>query len=472
MRFSQSCCCCSVKSLKGEVAKLAVHAVASKVVDALFRTFPPKITAPLKQEFYGPHFALFATDLLNAPSDKTKTTIPTLESNLKSAPDKKEPSLEFVLSILNKCIEKSLFGFSYFQELFAEYVAVASPTAIRNLVPNVADHTIHMLSTKAGTRGVIACISYGTAKDRKRIMKSLKGFVRQSLLHRDAYLAIVRLVQLTDDTVSTFKSILNEVLALPEKAEDKEVSPLLEIATHDTGSKLLLLVLASDPDTLRKYLDPYERSLLLGDIPTVEENGEQVPTSKKNPETRRNELLQHLREPLIELTAKHPSELLRSVPGSRILRDVYACFHPQALVDAVVKTCELDLSEHAPAEDDNDKDDGENKSLSLFEDPIGHHSIKNLLAVDATEIIGSSSPEGASFAKEFFDKLGNQLTRIGSSNRGAFVVTALAKVPTIVPEVVKKLKKDKKVWQKLADGSGATAGFKALLNEISPEAKS
>jgi pumilio family protein 6 len=455
-----------MQSLKGETSKLAIHAVGSKVVDSVFRNFPPKITAPLKQEFYGPHFALFAADVVNTPTSdgSKKSTIPTLESNLKIAPDKKEPALEFILSILNKCIEKSLFGFSYFQELFSEYVAVASPTAVRSLIPSVADHTIHMLSTKAGTRGVISCISYGTAKDRKRIMKSLKGFVRSSLLHRDAYLAILRLVQVTDDTVSTFKSVLNEVLALPETEKDNETSPLLEIATHETGSKLLLLVLTEDNDVLRKYFDPYERSLLFGDTPTVEENGEQVPTSKKNPETRRRELVQHLREPLIELTAKNPSQLLWSVPGSRILREVYSCFHPKVLVDAVVNICELDLSEHATTEAGSD---GDTHSRSLFEDPVAHHSVKNLLAVDANR----AHTDGISFAKEFYNKLGDRFPQIGSSNRGAFVVTALVKVPTITSDVLKRLKKEKKLWQKLAEGPGATAGFKALLNEISPPPK-
>lgn len=427
------------QALKGSIPKLAVHAVGARVVELLFSTFSPKATAPLKQEFYGPHFSLFAAET-NAH--------PTLVSNLELIPEKKEVTLEFLVSILNKAMEKGLFGFVYLQELFSEYVSVAPPEDIRAMAPNVVDHSIHMLSTRAGTRVVAACTSYGTAKDRKRILKSLKGYTRSSLLHRDAYLAILRLVQITDDTVSIHKSILAEILTEPKEKE----SPLLEIALHEAGSRLFLMLLVSSEEERQKYFDPYERQVL-DPNPTILEDGKKVPTSKKNPETRRKELMNYLRKPLIEMCSMHADVLLRSLPGSRVLREVYFAFHPQEVVDAVVAVCVAELSTS-----------GENgDALTLFEDPVGHLAVKHLLSCDADE--------KALFATAFYDKMQSRLMKVGSSNRGAFVLTALLKVESTRKKSLAELSSHKAELCKLAKQGRATAGFTALLQEMSGEGK-
>ena len=365
---------------------------------------------------------------------------PTLASNLENSPEKKAVTLEFVVSILNKAMEKGLFGFVYLQELFSEYVSVASPNEIRAVASNVVDHSIHMLSTRAGTRVVAACASYGTAKDRKRISKSLKGYTRSSLLHRDAYLAILRLVQVTDDTVSVHKSILAELLMTPQG--DKESSPLLEIALHETGSRLFLMLLVGDAEERQKYFDPYEREVL-NENPTIIENGESVPTSKKNSETRRKELMNYLRKPLIDMCTMHADELVRSLPGSRVLREVYSTFAPPEVVDAVVDVCVQEL-------------DVEN---TLFEDPVGHLAIKNLLLCDVDN-------EKALFATAFYDKMQTRLMKVAKSNRGTFVLTALLKVDATRDKALSKLVTHEAELKKFSKQGKATAGYTALLQEI------
>jgi pumilio family protein 6 len=445
-----------VKALKGHMAKLAAHAVASRAVESLFLTMTAKQTVMLKQEFYGPHFALFAGDKLLEDSSQ----LPTLESNLALAPEKKDVTLDFVRHLVNKGVEKSLFGLTYFQKLFAEYVGVAPPTEIRALAASSADHAIHLLSTRSGTRVVAALTAYGTAKDRKRILKSLKGYGRSGLLHKDAYLAIIRLVQLTDDTVSVHKNLLNEILTSPDAK--KEESPLLPIALSDTGSKLLCMLLIADKETRQKCFDPYEHSVLHLD-PTIMEDGQEVPTCKKDAEIRRKELIKYLREPLIELSTKHTNELLRSQSGALLLREVYAAYHPQDLVKSLVKTCQstFDTDTDVVMEDAATEGKGKKQeSLSLFEDPKGHLAVKNLLLVDATS-------EEAPFASEFVKGLKGRLMDVAKTNRGAFVVAALLKISAVRNDVVKELKSQTKTLKQHAAGKGATAGFTALLKEIS-----
>jgi pumilio family protein 6 len=433
------------KAFKGHMAKMATHAVASRVVESLFTNIPAKQTVILKQEFYGPHFSLFAADVTAEDA-----SVPTLESNLKSAPTKKEVTLDFVRHLVNKGIEKNLFGLTYFQKLFAEYCSAASPVEVRALAATAADHAIHLLSTRAGTEVVAALTAYGTAKDRKRILKSLKGYARSGLLHHDAYLAIIRLVQLTDDTVSVQKNLLNELLTAASDDKKKDESPLLEIALSDTGAKLLFMLLIADKETRYKCFDPYEHSVLFPN-PTIMEDGQEVPTSRKDHELRRKELIKFLREPLIELCSKHTDQLLRSQSGSVLIREVYHAYHSESLVSAMV-----DISQSA-LENDGAKD---SKVLSLFEDPNGHLAVKNLLLADA-------SVDEAPLATAFYSSLKGRLMNVAKSNRGAFVVAALFKIPSLRDVVIAELKAQKKTLKNLADGKGSTAGFKALIKEIS-----
>ena len=437
-----------LKALKGSIPKLAVHAVGARVVEMVFGNFSAKSTAALKQEFYGPHFSLFGA---GDTSDGSRQH--TLVSNLKSQPDKKEVTLEFVLNILKKGLDKGLYGFSYFQELFAEYVEVASPKDIRSIGSSVVDHSIHMLSTRPGTCVVAACASYGTAKDRKRIMKSLKGYTRSSLLHRDAYLAILRLVQVTDDTVSVHKSILAEITTTARQTDDakedeNDKSSLLELALNENAAKLFLILLVSEEKCQQKYLDPFECTVLKPN-PTITEGGQEVPTSKKNPETRRKELVLYLQKPLIQMCVEHAAELIKSLPGARVLKEVYAAYRPQNLVEAVLDACKESL---------------EQDSGAIFEDRVGHHSLKNMILCDTAE---NRSQSEAAFATAFFQRFQKSLDAIGSSNRGAFVLTALFKVDSIRSSVHGEIKKVKKSLQRRKkDESKTTAGFDALLKEL------
>jgi pumilio family protein 6 len=263
---------------------------------------------------------------------------------------------------------------------------------------------------------------------------------------------VLRLVQLTDDTVSIHKNLLNEILQADDdkkKGKTKDESPLLEIALSETASKLIFMLLITDPETRQKCFDPYEHSVLFPN-PTVLEDGQDVPTSRKDPELRRKELIKYLREPLLELCTKHTEELLRSRAGSVVLREVYAAYHPTDLVQATIKVCISAL------DDPQDK----KEKLSLFEDPKAHVAIKNLIIADA-------SSEDAPFASAFYSALKGRLMDVASSNRGAFVVAALIKVPVVQKVVVAELLSHAKEIKQEAGGKGATAGFTALLKEIS-----
>ena len=416
------------------------------------------MTSPLKLEFYGPRFSLF-----NSSGERSNDTgIPTALVIMKNDPNAKEAALQSILAIVTKGVEKSLFSFSYFQQILCEYVVCASPNEVQSLSSSLVDHSIHLLSTKYGSRVIAECAAYGTSKDRKKIMKSLKGYTRSSMLHHDAYIAVLRILDVIDDTVSAQKLILAE-LKLPivdkkvrdtssDEVEREKNSSLFDLALSDTGSKLFLFLLAKNQDTRKKYFDPAELQILRPK-PMIIDGSSEIPTSKKDPETRRVELLQFLRKDLLELSQSHTSELLKSRCGSKVIIEVLKTFPMVDLVSSVVDSAEGSLKDGCS---------------SLFEDPIGHKSFEKLLIPQSNnKTIVEEECIGLISAALFSRFKGKLLNSIGKSNRGAFVLSALMKSDQNgdVRKELKNAEKDiKRLSKKMEVDGKPNAGYKLLMS--------
>jgi pumilio homology domain family member 6 len=510
------CVALLVQSFKGIMNKLVTHTIAGRVVEAIFHSnsLSRKDTAILKQEFYGPHFALFAQDTLRqlaenqqskdrgssgsavTPGVNTIVVVPTLSANIALFPDKKDSTIEHIRSLIYKGMEKQLYGYTYFHELLLEYMNFhleeKKLDVIRDTITstNIADHILHLLSSKVGTEVVTLLIAYGTVKDRKRMIKCMKGYARSSLLHKDAYLAILRFIQLIDDTVAVQKNLLNELLtaSLPpastlsiskskdidnQKSEDTEkVSPLLEIAFSNTASKLLLMLLINKKTNLESYqkmLNPYEHEVLFPNPCILEKQADssmlEVPTSKKDDEVRRVELLKSFHEPLLHLCCSHTEELLSSIPGSNVLYHMYVATAtmPSAppmhdLIQSICTVCKASFAGDA---------------TNMIEHVVAHRIIKNLILVDAQLVdeqsYATTGDAVESFANSFLKEVVIPHTEaMLQSNRGAFIVAALFKVTGLQPILKQHLEalSIKKLQKKAQKENQTTAGFDALLAEL------
>ena len=507
-----------IKAFKGSVLKVALHSVGARVMEVLFLTFPAKSTSILKLEFYGPQSTLFHRGEYSSGISPSHSM--TLSSILQKQKDEQmgdwmnqqQGIVKFFHErVIQKGHEKKLYSFSFYQQLLWEYISyVPIKMDIRILATNLCDHTLALLSTRAGAKVVAECIAYGTPKERKRIIKSLKGFVRSTALHSDAYVVILRLLESTDDTVLIQKSILGELIVSSSKDtlttkkqkiaaatrldEDEEpqqdagddhddeklqsqhmkeesnqeiasesTSPLLELALSDSGCKVLLLILAKTDEERERYLDPWNIEILHSN-PCVMEDGKSVPTSKKNKETRRMELLEYMKSALIQLCEQHAGVLLPSKFGSRVIRAVYETWSTETMADAIVAACDEPLTD--------------SKVTNIFEHPFGHLVIKNLLLneieVNKTRLEDrKKSPvkDEHILASKLYRKFKGQLRKvIASSNRDAFVLAALASVPDMLgKEVRNELKKNEKEISIIIKSSTLFAGYEALLKAVSPK---
>lgn len=497
------------QAFKGSVIKLALHSVGARVMEQLFLTFPPKSTSILKLEFYGPSLTLFHTgEYSSGTIPYTQVSLPLILKNESEVTQ--QAALKFFHDrVIQKGMEKKLHSFAFYQQLLWEYISfVPSKMDVRTLATSLCDHSLTLLSTRAGAKVVAECVAYGSPKERKRVIKTLKGYVRSSILHSDAYVAILRLLDVTDDTVLIQKSILGELIVstsskddkskkqkiaaatvVDETGDDDEIdgtvamkeeetnntkeglgmmnseSPLLELALSESGCKVFLMLLAKTEADRKRYLDPWNLEVLHAN-PSVVENGKEIPTSKKNNETRRTELLEFLKSSLIQLCKLHAGVLLPSKFGSRVIRAVYETWPCDDLADVIVAACDEKLNDSGVS--------------NLFEHPFGHLVIKNLLIYES-EVIDSGLKDDETskttskhpLASKLYQQYKGQLRKsIASSNRGAFILAALASFSTIIgKEVRKELKRNQKEITALVhgkdDNQSSIAGYEALLKALS-----
>lgn len=270
--------------------------------------------------------------------------------------------MDHMRDLIQKFVQKQLLEFTYVHHLLYEYTqelqlvaqqgvsggtssgSSSTTTAadaanevkknqarIDELINQLADSAPKLLSTKPGAKVMCFVITYSSAKDRKRIIKSLKGHCLESLLHDSAFLGIMRLVDVTDDTVNIQKSFFDELKVTDQaikytasgEVKGRQEQPWLSIAKHPNASKLLLRLLAPQ----RRHLEPDEEGIF------------QVTSSqsKKDPELRRKEHLAYLRQVLVKIFSQYTEELVRSRSGSKILEAMIQVYHPKELVENVAK---------------------------------------------------------------------------------------------------------------------------------------
>lgn len=296
--------------------------------------------------------------------------------------------------------------------------------------------------------------------------------------------------------------------------------PLVSIARHRFGSKLLLRLLAPE----KRHLEPDEESLF---------TQTPLPTSKKSFAARRNEHLAYMRAPLLAICARYVENLVRSAHGSRVLLEVVSAHCPakvmQRLValfahqeveeeedDEVMECIDNDDSSDDENEEvvDNDDEDGEEgvesdgedgepdeavdssgddseeesedeeeqtklapvPTLPIEEDPVAQGFLKRVLALQTAAETGAEEKPAAWVSEDgtvypFATLLVEALLSAGTistwaeRNRTAFALADLLKVPSvqaILVSALKPLRKSIESWSK------QNAGGKCLWGTLKP----
>lgn len=266
------------KALSGNLKKLTLHTEAVTVVDSFYNDYAnSKQRTAMITEFYGKELALYQ-DLLSEHLSKV----------IEDYPDKKDKILEDLLKTVQVFIEKGLTGYIIVQHLMLQYFLHGPQETIQSLVTDkLIEQIVNFVHTKEGSKIAMRSLWFSKAKERKLLIKTFKGHVKDMCTNENSSLVICALLDCVDDTVLVKKAIMTEI-----------IENLDTIVMSQQGRSVINYILA-----------PRSKLTHPAIIQTLEA-GDTNDASKKDPAVRRKELLTHFALPLVENFKENIESLL------------------------------------------------------------------------------------------------------------------------------------------------------------------
>ncbi|KAJ7298340.1 hypothetical protein O6H91_10G098900 [Diphasiastrum complanatum] len=340
-----------ISSLHGNVVMLLRHPSGSAVVEHAYQLANGAQKQELLSEFYSPEYRLFKGVL-----QKGKGRIGDVLAG--ESMSKRAAVLEHMAISLQPILEKGIVDHSIVHRALVEYLSICKKTMLQDVVQQLSGPLlVRMLHTKDGAKIGIVCVRHGSPKERKKIIKGMKGQVMKIAYDDNGHLVLLSILENVDDT-----KLVNEVII-------SEISKgLKDLALHKYGHRLLLHLLAPGVgryfpgDTLKLLSSPVDLpqdclenagsqtdsmknqngSAIDEDVADdhhkvteYDERREQEGVtkddkkplggfSKKDPLIRRTQLLvdSGLAKNLTEVCVKYAGELLRSPFGKDIIYEV------------------------------------------------------------------------------------------------------------------------------------------------------
>lgn len=187
------------------------HPAAAHVVDDLYLSEYTDTSQrnSMTAEFYGREYSLFEGGLLNnleGPPAHLSDLLAAVDGN------KQKSIMQQLAADLSPIFEKGLVDAQLSHRLAAEYLANAPAGLVIDAVESLSGEALlHMLHTKDGATAACMVIGYGSAKERKKAVKAMKGHVGTAVVDEWGHLAIATALSVVDDTVILNKFIISAI---------------------------------------------------------------------------------------------------------------------------------------------------------------------------------------------------------------------------------------------------------------------
>lgn len=351
-----------ISSLRGHVASLLRHMVGSVVIEHAYQLGNATQKQELLMELYSTELHLFK-DLASIKESRLIDIISKLDLQKSSV-------LRHMSSVIQPILEKGIVDHSMIHRVLIEYLNIADKSSAADIIQQLSGPLlVRMIHTREGSKIGMLCVKHGSAKERKKIIKGMKGHISKIAHDQCGCMVLVGIFSMVDDTKLITKIIIRELqTTLKELALDKSARRLLLQLLHPNCSRYLnadglaslnltvpSLSSKNESEIKSKKLSRDEESSKeaaksdipeenldeestkevattdsdmeatesgKGDIP--EENLNSAEGGKKDPSLRRRELLVNsgLAENLIDVCIENAEELLTSNFGKEVIFEV------------------------------------------------------------------------------------------------------------------------------------------------------
>ncbi|KAK5900502.1 hypothetical protein CgunFtcFv8_025460 [Champsocephalus gunnari] len=404
-----------MKTFKGHVRSMLRHAAASSIIEYAYND--KAVLAQrlmLTEELYGNTYTVCRSGVCN-----------TIEKVAEANPDKLANIIEEMKQTLTPMAQKEqVIKHSLVHKVFLDYFLFAPEKQRTEMIESIRESVVYMAHTHDGARVAMNCLWFGTAKDRKVIIKTMKTYMVKFATGEFGHLVLLAMFDCVDDTKLVKQAVLSEVLL-----------SLDEVIGNKYGKKVLLYLLT-----------PRDPAHLLPEIIKVLARGDGNTHSKKDMAVRRKELLEVVSPPLLEHLRTNADTMVIDKASSVTISDILAsaCGDLRPAMTAVAQLANQDL---VPG--------GIDGQLHMAEHPAGHLVLKWLLEQDMT--LAEAGKEER-FSRILVDAVGtDKLKSWVKVNRGAMVLCSLLNSyeKSVAAEVKEALQSIKGELSSLANNKGA-----------------
>lgn len=302
-----------VPEFYGHVRRMMKHPEGSWILDDIYRGIATaQQKAILLREWYGAEFAIFKTSGEDIVSSDLKAL-------LDHHPEKRTPIMRSLHELINQLVQKKTTGFTMLHDAMLQYFLNLQPAGeeavdfIELLKGDEEGDLLKNLAfTKSGAHLVCLALAYGNAKDRKHILKTYKNTIQILAFDNHGHQVLLAAFDVIDDTVLTSKSIFPELLG-KDSAPEQQHETIMSYLVHLNARIPLLYLFAGRA----KSILALEDLVMLDAVHNI-----RTTTSKKEPETRRKELVKSLSPPLLSFIAATAETLVQTTFGCLFMTEV------------------------------------------------------------------------------------------------------------------------------------------------------
>lgn len=439
-----------ISEFYGHVKRMINHPEGAWILDDIYRQVATQEQkSRLLREWYGPEFSIKGLDTQGTQSAE-------LSVILEESPEKRKPILGYLENQINSLIQKKLTGFTMLHDAMLQYFLVCEPGTeqandfLEHLKPDPTlkegeeadnvDLLKNLAFTKSGSRLMSLSFAYGTAKDRKLFLRPYKDTIETMAFDQHAHHVLLAAMAVVDDTKLTSKSIFSELLPTSDTLAEK----VLGLCNDARARTVLLYPFAADA---KWFMDDNTRERL-AELYAIREK-----TSKKDPNTRLQEIAKNVEPQLLSAIAARASDFASFTFGLQFMGEVLVGapeIEPAKRKEALAEVAQLSqsiLDSALPAST------GDNKATSH-----GKNMLKTLVQGGkfdpATKKVVPVEP-ALGFADLLWDEIKGDVVD-WATGQGSFVVVALTEAEGFdrKDQVLKALKKEKKKLDAAANPAG------------------
>jgi len=202
--------------------------------------------------------------------------------------------------LLKDIVDKPAMKHSLTHRLLNEYFENCNAEQRTEMIDAIKERVAEIVHTRDGAHAALHCVWYGTAKDRKIIVKNFKGLAVKTCHEEHGRLVLMAIFDCVDDTVLVKKCIVQDI-----------ANDIKQVVTNKYGVKVA------------HYLcHPRDKRHFLKETVQLLAKGDDNPHSKKDKKDRYAELWECVSSALVTFIAANMRDLLFETSTSLLILNV------------------------------------------------------------------------------------------------------------------------------------------------------